>query len=187
MLAFLQVADEIGFNVRSFHHGLEAYKIRDILAQKDVSVSTWADWWGFKMEAYDGIPENAALLSKSGGKPVIHSDSSRGIQRLNQEAGKAYYAGRHANIDLTENEALRWITYNAAWTLGIEKEVGTWSRESGQILSSGTNTPSRFTQALSWSSSMALFDTMPPKRLLHGVTLCSVKRRQTNADSHPYT
>ncbi len=125
MLSFLQVADEFGFSVRSFHHGLEAYKIRDILAKKDVSVSTWADWWGFKMEAYDGIPENAALLSKSGGKPVIHSDSSRGIQRLNQEAGKAYYAGRHAKIELTENEALRWITYNAAWTLGIEKEVGT--------------------------------------------------------------
>jgi len=125
MLAFLQVADEFGFKVRSFHHGLEAYKIRDILAEKDVSVSTWADWWGFKLEAYDGIPENAALISKAGGKPVIHSDSSRGIQRLNQEAGKAYHSGLRANIELTENEALRWITYNAAWTLGIENEVGT--------------------------------------------------------------
>lgn len=125
MLAFLQVADEFGFKVRSFHHGLEAYKIRDVLAERQVSVSTWADWWGFKLEAYDGIPENAALLSHAGGKSVIHSDSSRGIQRLNQEAGKAYYSGRHAGLPITEDEALRWITYNAAWTLGIEHEVGT--------------------------------------------------------------
>jgi imidazolonepropionase-like amidohydrolase len=125
MLAFLQVADEFGFKVRSFHHGLEAYKIRDILAQKDVSVSTWADWWGFKLEAYDGIPENAAMISDAGAKSVIHSDSSAGIQRLNQEAGKAYHSGLRANIKLSEDEALRWITYNAAWTLGIEDEVGT--------------------------------------------------------------
>ena len=61
MLAALQIADEFGFKVRAFHHALEAYKIRDVLAQKGVGVVTWDDWWGFKMEAYDGIPENLAL------------------------------------------------------------------------------------------------------------------------------
>ena len=125
MLSFLQLADEFGFSIRSFHHALEAYKIRDILAQKEVSVSTWADWWGFKLEAYDGIPHNAALVSEAGARAIIHSDSSVGIQRLNQEAAKAYYSGVHAGLDVDENEALRWITANPAWALGIESEVGT--------------------------------------------------------------
>lgn len=125
MLAILQVADEMGFKVRSFHHAVEAYKIRDVLAAGQTSVSTWADWWGFKLEAYDAIPENAAFVAESGGRAVIHSDSSRGIQRLNQEAGKALAAGRRAGAALDEDEALRWITANPAWTLGIDDEVGT--------------------------------------------------------------
>lgn len=125
MLAVLQVADEMGFKVRSFHHAVEAYKIRDVLADKRVSVSTWADWWGFKLEAYDAIPENAAFVSEAGARAVIHSDSSRGIQRLNQEAGKALAAGVRAGAKLDEDEALRWITANPAWTLGIDDEVGT--------------------------------------------------------------
>ncbi|MEE2751072.1 MAG: amidohydrolase [Myxococcota bacterium] len=125
MLSFLQLADEFGFSIRSFHHALEAYKIRDILAEKEVSVSTWADWWGFKLEAYDGIPHNAALVAESGARAIIHSDSAIGIQRLNQEAAKAYYSGLHAGLKVDENEALRWITANPAWALGIESEVGT--------------------------------------------------------------
>ena len=125
MLSMLQIADEFGFRVRGFHHALEAYKIRDILADRDVSISTWADWWGFKMEAYDGIPFNAALVTEAGGRAVIHSDSSIGIQRLNQEAAKAYYSGLEAGIDLTEDDALGWITLQAAWTLGIEDMTGT--------------------------------------------------------------
>jgi imidazolonepropionase-like amidohydrolase len=125
MLAVLQLADEFGWSVRSFHHGLEAYKIRDILAREQVSVSTWADWWGFKLEAYDGIPQNAALVHQAGGIAVIHSDSAIGIQRLNQEAAKAWRAGREAGIALTADEVLGWITKNAAWTLGIEDRTGT--------------------------------------------------------------
>ena len=125
MINMLQLADEFGFKIRSFHHAVEAYKIRDILAERDVSVSTWADWWGFKMEAYDAIQENAALLSEAGGMPIIHSDSARGIRRLNQEAAKAMAHGRRAGIEISDNEALRWITYNAAWALGIEEDVGT--------------------------------------------------------------
>jgi hypothetical protein len=59
MLDALQLAEEIGFHVRAFHHALEAYKIRDILTEKGIAVATWADWWGFKIEAYDGIPAGA--------------------------------------------------------------------------------------------------------------------------------
>ena len=124
MLSFLQMADEFGFQIRSFHHALEAYKIRDVLAKKKVSVSTWADWWGFKMEAFDGIQENAALLHEAGAIAVIHSDSNVGIQRLNQEAAKAMHKGRRAGVKVDEQVALEWITINAAWTLGIEEEVG---------------------------------------------------------------
>ena len=125
MLSFLQVAAEIGFSVRSFHHALEAYKMRDILGMKNVAGSTWADWWGFKLEAWDGIPQNLALVQQAGGRAVVHSDSPTGIQRLNQEAAKAMAAGRRAGIPVSENDALRWITANPAWALGIDGQVGT--------------------------------------------------------------
>ncbi|MCO4744093.1 MAG: amidohydrolase [Proteobacteria bacterium] len=124
MLSMLQLADEFDFDVRSFHHAVEAYKIRDILAEREVSVSTWADWWGFKLEAYDGIQENAAMVHDAGGRAIIHSDSSIGIQRLNQEASKAYAAGLRMGLELTEDDAMRWITLNPAWALGIDGEAG---------------------------------------------------------------
>lgn len=124
MLAMLALADEVGFRVRSFHHALEAYKIRRELAARGISTSTWADWWGFKLEAYDGIPESIALITEAGGKAVVHSDSSEGIQRLNQEAGKALATGRAAGIALTEEDAIRWVTIYPAWSLGIDHRTG---------------------------------------------------------------
>ncbi|MEQ1507532.1 MAG: amidohydrolase, partial [Myxococcota bacterium] len=125
MLSFLQLSHEFGFQVRSFHHATESYKIRDVLAAEGVAASVWADWWGFKLEAYDAIPEGAAMLAEAGVRAVIHSDSEVGIQRLNQEAAKAYYAGVNAGIDVGEDSALRWITANPAWVLGIDAETGT--------------------------------------------------------------
>ncbi len=125
MLLQLKLAEEFGFKVRSFHHAVEAYKIRDVLAKKNVSVSTWADWWGFKIEAHDAIEQNLALLQDAGAIAILHTDSAEGIQRMNQEAAKAYYAGLHSGIKLTEHQALRWITANAAWALGVEDKVGT--------------------------------------------------------------
>ncbi len=125
MANVLALADEVGFTIRSFHHALEAYKIRGLLAQRDISVSTWADWWGFKLEAYDGIPENLALVATAGARAIVHSDSREGIRRLNQEAAKGLWAGRHAGLEISEDEALRWITANAAWALGVEARAGT--------------------------------------------------------------
>ena len=125
MLAALQVADEFGFKVRAFHHALEAYKIRDVLARRRVAIATWDDWWGFKMEAYDGIPENLALMTEAGGRAALHSDSEIAIQVLNQAAGKALAAGRAAGIKVDEEDALRWLTANPAWVLGIDEQVGT--------------------------------------------------------------
>ncbi len=125
MSLMMDLADDFGFRIRSFHHAVEAYKIADRLAARDVAASVWADWWGFKAEAYDGIRENAALLSAAGGRPIIHSDSAIGIQRLNQEAAKAMFAGRRMGLSIADDEALRWITANPAWALGIEQQVGT--------------------------------------------------------------
>jgi imidazolonepropionase-like amidohydrolase len=125
MLLMLDLADEFGFTIRSFHHALEAYKIRDVLAKRGVAVSTWADNWGFKLEAFDGIPENLALVHAAGGRAVVHSDSPLGIQRLNQEAGKGLAAGRAMGLPLTDDDALRWITQNPAWVLGVDDQTGT--------------------------------------------------------------
>lgn len=125
MLSMLQVADEFGWTVRSFHHATEAYKIRDILAENDVAASVWADWWGFKLEAFDSIPQNASLLTEAGGRAILHSDDSEGIQRLNQEAARAWHAGLAEGVEVTEQQALAWITLNPAWALGIDDQVGT--------------------------------------------------------------
>jgi imidazolonepropionase-like amidohydrolase len=125
MAEMVAVADELGFKIRSFHHALEAYKIRDLLVAKGIAINTWSDWWGFKLEAFDGITENAALITEQGGRATIHSDSAIGIQRLNQDAAKAMASGRAAGIAITDEQALRWITANPAWVLGIDDVTGT--------------------------------------------------------------
>lgn len=125
MSLMMDLAESYGFRIRSFHHAVEAYKIADRLAEHGAAASVWADWWGFKAEAYDGIRENAALVAAAGARAVIHSDSALGIQRLNQEAAKAMYAGRRAGLQISEDEALRWVTANPAWALGVDGTVGT--------------------------------------------------------------
>jgi imidazolonepropionase-like amidohydrolase len=125
MAEMIDFAHEFGFKIRSFHHAVESYKIADLLAKEGTSVSVWADWWGFKEEAMDGIQENAALNQLAGGRVVIHSDDPGGIQRLNQEAAKAMYAGQRAGIPVTRDQAIRWLTVNPAWTLGLDSIVGT--------------------------------------------------------------
>jgi imidazolonepropionase-like amidohydrolase len=125
MAQMMDLGREFGFRIRSFHHAVEAYKIADLLARDSVASSVWFDWWGFKMESLDGIPENAALLQQAGARAIIHSDSPDGIQRLNQDAARAMYAGRHAGIEISRNQAIRWITANPAWALGIDSTTGT--------------------------------------------------------------
>jgi imidazolonepropionase-like amidohydrolase len=129
MLIMLDLADEFGYSITSFHHAVEAYKIADVLARRDVCSSVWADWWGFKIEAWDGIRENAAIIEAAGACTIIHSDSSIGIQRLNQEAAKAMAAGRRAGIEITPESAIRWITLNPARSLGIADRTGSIERD----------------------------------------------------------
>ena len=126
MMTMLDMADEFGYKISAFHHAVEAYKVADQLAGRGVCGALWADWWGFKAEAYDGIQENIALVDRPAGAcAIVHSDSEEGIQRLNQEAAKAMTRGRAAGMDITPASAIRWLTANAAKSLGIADQTGT--------------------------------------------------------------
>jgi imidazolonepropionase-like amidohydrolase len=125
MLVRLDLYAEFGARPRAFHHAVEAYKIRDQLARAGVGAVVWADWAGLKLELEDAIPANAALLDAAGVRVALHSDSPYDIQHLNQEAAKAMAAGRRAGLEVTREAALRWITANPAWVLGIDGRVGT--------------------------------------------------------------
>ncbi len=126
MATVLDMADEFGYRVAAFHHATEAYKIANLLAERGVCGAMWADWWGFKMEAYDGIPENIAFVDAApGGCAIVHSDSEEGIQRLNQEAAKAMAHGARAGLAIPPERAIAWITANPAKALGILERTGT--------------------------------------------------------------
>ncbi len=131
MLEMIDVAHEFGYHIAAFHHAVEAYKIAGVLASNGICADMWADWWGFKMEALDGIRENIAMVAHTGGCAVVHSDSATGIQRLNQEAAKAMAAGNRAGIVTTPEEAIRWITLNPARSIGIDRQTG--SLEAGKM------------------------------------------------------
>jgi len=125
MQVMLDLADEFGFKIAAFHHGVEAYKLANRLAEKQVCGALWADWWGFKMEAFDGIQENLAIVDRpDGGCAIVHSDSEEGIQRLNQEAAKAMTRGNLAGLSIAPERAIRWITSNPAKALGIAARTG---------------------------------------------------------------
>jgi imidazolonepropionase-like amidohydrolase len=124
MATMINLSKEFGYRITSFHHAVEAYKIRDLLAQNEICASMWADWWGFKLEAYDGIKENIALVNEAKGCAIVHSDDPNGTQRLNQEAAKAMHAGIRAGMTIERADAVRWVTINPARALGIDKATG---------------------------------------------------------------
>lgn len=124
MALMLDLAREFGYRVTTFHHASESYKLADVLAREGVCSATWAGWWGFKMESLDGIEENAALLHAAGACAVIHSDDETLTQRLNQEAAAALAAGRRAGLEISEAEAIAWITSNAARAIGVDDQTG---------------------------------------------------------------
>ncbi|WP_340588308.1 amidohydrolase [Erythrobacter alti] len=131
MALVMDMADEFGYRVSAFHHAVESYKIADLLRENEVCSAVWADWYGFKMEAYDAIPENAAMIHNAGACVVIHSDDANGIQRLNQEAAKAQADGRRMGIDIADADVISWITLNAARAMGIDHMTG--SLEAGKM------------------------------------------------------
>jgi imidazolonepropionase-like amidohydrolase len=126
MAFVLDMAKEFGYKVAAFHHGVEAYKVADLLAKNGVCGALWADWWGFKLEAYDSVRENIALVdAQPNGCAIVHSDSAIGIQRLNQEAAKAMADGNRMGLKIPEERAIKWLTLNPAKAMRIDKDVGT--------------------------------------------------------------
>ncbi|HWC66258.1 MAG TPA: amidohydrolase, partial [Thermoanaerobaculia bacterium] len=109
MATMLEVAKEFHYHIAAFHHAVEAYKMPDLLKASGTCAAVWADWWGFKIEAWDGIVENLPMVDAGGACALIHSDSEDGIQRLNQEVAKAWAAGRRAGLDIPEARAIEWM------------------------------------------------------------------------------
>jgi imidazolonepropionase-like amidohydrolase len=115
----IAMAKEFGYHIRAFHHALEAYKVPEKLAAENIGIATFADWWGYKHEAWDAIPWNAVIAMRKGVRVAIKSDSDDFARRLNQEAAKTMRYG-----GATEEEALKMITLNAAWIVGVDDKVG---------------------------------------------------------------
>jgi imidazolonepropionase-like amidohydrolase len=124
MAQMIDIAHEFGYKIRAFHHGVEAYKIADMLAKEGIGAAIWADWGGFKMEALDGIRANMALTNQAGVRTIVHSDDPSGSQRLNQEAAKGIEAGKELGIDISEDQAIKWLTINPAWALDLDSKIG---------------------------------------------------------------
>jgi imidazolonepropionase-like amidohydrolase len=124
MAQMIDISHEFGYKIRAFHHGVEAYKIADLLAKENIGAALWADWGGFKMEALDGIRANYALTNQAGDKTIVHSDDPSGSQRLNQEAAKGIEAGKELGIDISEDQAIKWLTINPAWALDLDSKIG---------------------------------------------------------------
>jgi imidazolonepropionase-like amidohydrolase len=119
ILMLIRLADEFGFKIRTFQHVLEGYKVASEIARHGAGASTFSDWWAYKMEAYDAIPYNAAIMAAHGVKVSMNSDSDELARRLYWEAAKAVKYG-----GVSEDEALKMVTLNPAWQLGVDKRVG---------------------------------------------------------------
>ncbi|HEV3088535.1 MAG TPA: amidohydrolase [Candidatus Elarobacter sp.] len=128
MAQVIDMSHEFGYKVRAFHHAVEAYKIADLLAKEGIAATMWADWGGFKMEALDSVRANIRLVDAAGVRATIHSDDPSGVQRLNQEVAKAMFAAKRAGLPLTEETAIKWMTINAAYSLGLDDRIGSLER-----------------------------------------------------------
>src|SRR3954463_10037247 len=124
MAQMIDMSKEFGYRIAAFHHAVEAYKIADLLKANGICAAMWADWYGFKMEAYDGIQENIPLVHNAGACAIVHSDDPNGIQRLNQEAAKALANGRRIGINIPDEVAWTWLSFNPAKSLGIADKTG---------------------------------------------------------------
>ncbi|WP_404374139.1 amidohydrolase [Sphingomonas sp. MMS24-J45] len=158
MAIVMDMAKEFGYHVSAFHHAVEAYKIADLLQANGTCAAVWADWWGFKMESYDAIGENLALLQKNGACAMIHSDDANGIQRLNQEVAKALASGRRAGIDISDAVAWTWLTYNPAKALGIADKTGSLK-------------PGKMADVVLWNGNPFSVYTRPEKVWIDGALL----------------
>ena len=166
MAQVIDMSHEFGYKVSAFHHAVEAYKIADVLAKEGICAAIWADWWGFKMEAYDSVPENIALVYKAGACTIVHSDDENQIQRLNQEAAKGLAAGRRMGMQISDEQAWTWLSYNPAKALGIADKTGSLKpgKMADVVLWNG-NPFSVYTRPEKvWIDGALMFDATDPKR-----------------------
>lgn len=124
IITWMATLAEFGVHLAAVHHATEAYKIAGRLAEEHVCAAVWPDWWGFKREAEDGIPENAAFIDAAGGCAILHSDIPVLGSLLNIEAAKAAAAGRRAGLSIPPEQAIRWITSNPARALSLDAKIG---------------------------------------------------------------
>lgn len=124
MATLFDLAKEEGFHITAFHHAAEAYKIPQLFVANRTCAVVWSDWWGYKMEALDGIRENAAFVDAAGACVALHSDSPWLGQRLTLEAGKAMASGRRAGLNISAEHAIQWVTLNPAKILGLDAQIG---------------------------------------------------------------
>ena len=164
MAQMIDIAREFGYRIRSFHHGVEAYKIADLLARDSIGASVWADWGAFKLEAADAVRGNMALLNRAGVRTIMHSDDASGEQRLNQEAAKAMAEGNRIGIPVSEDEAVRWMTINPAWALGLDDKVGSLQvGKNADVVLWSSNPFSVYSKAEKvWVDGAMLFDRLDP-------------------------
>jgi imidazolonepropionase-like amidohydrolase len=165
MANVIDMSKEFGYHVSAFHHAVEAYKVADLLKANGICASVWADWYGFKMESYDGIRENLALLQKAGACVTIHSDDQNGIQRLNQEVAKGLAAGRRAGIVIPDEIAWEWLAINPAKALGIADRTGSLKAgKMGDVVLWNGNPFSVYTRPEKiWIDGAMLYDAYDPK------------------------
>ena len=164
MAVMMDIAKEFGYKIRSFHHGVEAYKIADLLARDSIGASVWADWGVFKLEAADAVRGNMALLNRAGVRTIMHSDDASGEQRLNQEAAKAMAEGNRIGVPVSEDQAIKWLTINPAWALGLDDKIG--SLEAGKnadvVLWTGDPFSVYSKPRKVWVDGAMLFDRLDP-------------------------
>jgi imidazolonepropionase-like amidohydrolase len=164
MAQMIDIAKEFGYTIKSFHHGVEAYKVADMLAANNISASIWSDWGGFKMEAMDGVRGNLPLVHNAGAKAIVHSDDANGMQRLNQDAAKGISEGQTIGITISEDEAIKWITLNPAWALGLDDKIGSLvAGKNADVVLWDKNPFSIYSRAEKvWIDGAMLFDRLDP-------------------------
>src|SRR5690242_14284796 len=167
MANMIDMSHEFGYHITAFHHAVEAYKIADLLRDNDICAVMWADWYGFKMEAYDAIPQNIALVHNAGACAMVHSDDPNGIQRLNQAAAKAMAVGQRAGIpNLSEAVAWQWLSRNPAKALGILDKTGTLTAGKGAdlVLWNGDPFSTYSRPERVWIDGAEMYDANNPKK-----------------------
>jgi len=161
ILDLIRLCEEFGVRVGTFQHVLEGYKVADEIAAHGAGASSFSDWWAYKFEVYDAIPYSPALMFARGVLVTLNSDSDELARRMNLEAAKAVKYG-----GVPREEALKFVTWNAAKQLGVEKRVGSLEpgKDADFVLWSGDPLDTRTICLQTWIDGKKLFDVETDRR-----------------------